>query len=79
MKESMKNRQAITESEKVGCYFCIEAFDSKEVTEFCDNGETGLCPKCGVDSLLPNQTDTKTLANLCEKWFTGVSKEDVQL
>ena len=71
VKLSMKNREQITESVQCGCYFCLEVFDGSEVTEWLDHGQTALCPRCGVDSLIPNETDEAYLIAACERWFTG--------
>jgi len=73
MKESIYNFNEIKKSSKCGCYFCIRVQDSKDVVDFCDDGTTGLCPNCGVDSLLPNETNLDTLAELNEKWFAEAS------
>ena len=73
VEESIRNREQIESAETVGCFFCLETFKGSEVTEFCDNGKTGICPKCGVDSLLPNEDSIDKLSALCEKWFTAPS------
>ena len=69
MKESIYNIDEIKKSSKCGCYFCISVQNSADVVEFVDDGTTGLCPNCGIDSLLPNETNLDTLAELNEKRF----------
>jgi len=77
---NFKNKAAILEHDQCGCYFCIEVFETKDITEWADGGETALCPKCGIDSLLPNETDIGYLGYLCEKWFTGIASiEEIEV
>ena len=55
-----------------GCYNCIEVFKGKEVEHFVDSGKTALCPKCGIDSVIPHQKDKEELSRLHCKYF-GIS------
>ena len=60
---SFKNRSALQESETAGCYFCCNTYPVTEITEYTDAnkagvGQTALCPKCGIDSVLPMTTLT---------------------
>ena len=73
MKESIYNIDEIKKSSKCGCYFCISVQDSADVVDFVDDGTTGLCPRCDIDSLLPNVVDLKVLSMLHEKWFSQAS------
>lgn len=36
---------------------------------WADDGETALCPQCGVDSVLPGVGDILFLALAYERWF----------
>lgn len=56
-----------------GCYFCQSIIKREDIEDTCDNGETAICPKCSVDSLLPGITDTELLAKGLERWFTRES------
>ena len=69
---SRNNRDKITDGVQCGCYFCIEVYDGAEIEEWADGGQTALCPKCGIDSVIPNETDKEYLTAACEHWFTGV-------
>ena len=51
-KYSIKNKEDINKSEKCGCYYCINIFDSKEIKHWIDNNQTALCPRCNIDSIL---------------------------
>jgi len=68
---SKHNRDELLKAKKVSCYFCIRHFDSSEITEWADKGQTGICPHCTVDALVPGEYDTNVLAKACEKWFGG--------
>ena len=57
------NRTAIRNSTECGCVYCMEIFDPQQVTEWCIDfdkakqqfcDDTALCPKCGIDSVIPN-------------------------
>lgn len=75
MDKSIYNAEDIKKSSKCGCFFCLSVQDSSDVVEFVDNGDTGLCPRCGIDSLLPNVTDMKVLKDRCERSFVEVSND----
>ena len=49
---TFKNRRSLLRSQQVGCFYCIQIFSPKDITEYIDNGKTGLCPKCGIDSVV---------------------------
>lgn len=82
-KFSSRNRQAIRESGEIGCFFCLERFPPAEVTDWTrerDARYTGLCPRCGIDSLLPSSKAVPyfngtfdwpmVLKNMQEYWFS---------
>lgn len=54
---SVSNKQNVLSSSMCGCFFCKKIFDSKLISEHYindKNGETVICPFCGVDSILPD-------------------------
>lgn len=69
-----KNKQAIEESQTCGCYYCCETFSKEDITEWTDNKQTAICPKCSVDAVLPQSAgiplDRETLKKLHDYWFT---------
>ena len=76
---SIHNKLPIQESHKVGCYSCCRIFKADEVIRFTDKDkfgrETGICPYCSIDSLLPDvQTNlSKTLlVRMYNHWFARV-------
>lgn len=56
-KLSMKNRNALQASNTCGCYSCLNKFDTNEIVQWTDNNQTAICPKCNIDSVLPQPTD----------------------
>lgn len=44
-----------------GCFHCLQVFEADEVMDWIDDGETPLCPLCGMDTVLPGETDLMEL------------------
>ena len=44
-----------------GCFHCLEVFEATEVIDWIDDGETPLCPRCGVDAVMIGVTDLMEL------------------
>lgn len=65
-----QNREAIKASEYAGCYACLAIFKSSDVTEWIEDtgGDTAMCPKCEIDSVVPNPT-LKLLKEAQAMWF----------
>ena len=65
--------KALIENNQCGCFCCTALFDSKEIYEWTDNGLTAICPKCGVDSILPQNKeyplDIFLLQQMEKRWF----------
>ena len=72
---SISNKQQIMSSNKCGCFFCKKVFDSGLVSGSYindKNGETAICPFCGVDSLLPDsqvELSDELLEDMYRVWF----------
>ena len=58
-----------------GCYYCLKVFQLKEVTKFIDDGETMLCPYCGVDAVLDGVNCSAVLRRQHKKWFSTAMNE----
>ena len=66
------NKELIITSKTCYCFYCKEKFDSTEVVEYIDNGQTALCPKCGVDTVLPDsikEVNDKVIDEMNKYWF----------
>lgn len=66
---AMKNRSRAEAAKQVGCYHCLEVFDSKEINEYTDGDETVICPKCHVDAILPHIVNKRELEKIHNYWF----------
>lgn len=70
---SSHNRYLVDISEQCTCFYCKHTIDSREITEYADNGQTAVCPKCGIDALIPDSIeeplDENTVAEMHEYWF----------
>ena len=72
---SLSNKESVLSSRTCGCFFCQEIFESHLISEHYIhdiNGETALCPFCGVDSILPDHKvdlSTDLLEEMYKVWF----------
>ena len=73
-KHSMHNRKEIRKSDVCGCFQCLKIYPASRVVEWTDKEETALCPKCGVDSVIGEESrypiTRKFLSNMYERYFT---------
>ena len=49
---SSMHRKALKRKQKCGCFYCERIFSSTDIKDWVDNGETALCPFCGIDSVI---------------------------
>ena len=70
---SYHNRGEIEQSSLCGCFSCKRTFLSSEVEDFIDDGETALCPYCGVDAVIGDasgfQPSEDFLRKMQERWM----------
>jgi hypothetical protein len=67
-RRSIRNRLA----GRCGCFYCLATFMAERVTDWADDGETALCPVCGIDAVLSSTADPVSpavLAQMHERWF----------
>lgn len=70
---SKGNKNAVQESDHVGCYACCENnINPTKIVNWVedDDGNTGICPCCGIDSILPNSPTDADLKAANEVWFS---------
>lgn len=48
------HRDDVAESEICGCFECLSLFGPHEIKQWIDLGRTALCPRCGVDTVIPD-------------------------
>lgn len=63
LKFSVLNRKAILNSSECVCIYCFKKMKPEEIIDFCigidpdtkeDREETGICPYCDIDTIIPN-------------------------
>ncbi len=54
---ALKNAGLLKESKRCGCYYCCRIYSPEEIIEWIEEKHsrvlTAVCPKCGVDAVLP--------------------------
>lgn len=72
-KHSSNHYMEIITSKWVGCFYCQNLFSYKDIKEWIENGETALCPRCGIDSCIGSASgynvDKPFLKEMHERWF----------
>jgi len=74
-KQSSYHRQEVLDVADATCFFCCQTFPSKQIEEWTDDGQTAICPYCGVDSILPFNMGTEALTAMHEYYF-GIETEE---
>jgi hypothetical protein len=64
---SWKARSRLEKVATCGCYYCLRTYSPKEIREWVDGQETALCPKCGIDSVVPYESSDGTDAEFALK------------
>ena len=67
---SFKNAHLINDDTDCSCYYCRTNYKGSEITEYFDDGETAMCPRCRVDSVLPEKNSIERLEELYKEYFT---------
>ena len=47
-----RNRDMLEADTECGCFHCLRVYDPAQIQKWIDNGQTALCPHCGVDSVI---------------------------
>lgn len=72
---STRHKKSILESPYAGCFFCKTLVPTRDITEWVHEDQTAICPKCGVDSLLPDNQyfpiTPELLQIMYEEYFTA--------
>lgn len=83
-KFAFNNKKPLQSSVQCGCVYCLKIFAPEEIKHWIDakdikrqEGQTALCPYCGVDSIIPDDNKTLTediLKQAKEYWFSPKKK-----
>ena len=72
-KHSSLHRPELERSSICGCFYCLSIFPPSEIVEWVDDGQTAICPKCPVDSVIGSASGypiTKEfLQRMHDHWF----------
>lgn len=68
------NRADLLAVKVAACFHCCTRFPRTRVMEWCDGGETALCPRCGIDAVLPDpchglDVTAELLHEMNKYWF----------
>ena len=70
---STHNRELIEASDRCYCFYCKSVMDSRDVKDYIDNGQTALCPKCDIDSIIPDgieeDVNEEIIDEMNQYWF----------
>jgi hypothetical protein len=80
-RHSIHHRAEILKSELCDCFHCLAIFTARETEDWTDwfnwIGETALCPKCDIDSVIGSPSGYPITVNflnqLREYWFQPAS------
>jgi hypothetical protein len=72
-KHSRLHRGDVLGSNLCGCFFCLNRFAPVQIVDWCDDGGTAICPRCGIDSVLGDKSGVAVteefLAQMKRRWF----------
>jgi hypothetical protein len=72
-KHSSMHRAELEKSDACGCFYCLTVFPPSDIVEWIDDGQTALCPKCPVDSVIGSASGypitEEFLEKMHERWF----------
>ena len=73
---SIYNKKELSGEKVCGCYYCLSIFSASEIEEWVDDGQTAICPHCGIDSVIsdtPNRPINKRLLKKMKRVFFAYS------
>ncbi len=72
-KPSIRHRAELEASNICGCFYCLSNYPPSEITQWIDDGQTALCPKCPVDSVIGSASGypitREFLQRMHDHWF----------
>jgi hypothetical protein len=76
-RHSIRHREEVIASQECGCFYCLTIFPPEEIENWVDEwegvGQTALCPRCGMDSVIGSQSGypitADFLAAMKSHWF----------
>lgn len=74
--KSSSHKDEILSGSLCGCFYCQQTYMPYKIVEWIvepDGGETAICPKCGIDSVLSSElpiSDKAFLDDMNSYWFS---------
>jgi len=76
-RHSSRHREEVLASGRCGCFYCRAIFEPSEIKGWVDEregvGQTALCPRCGIDSVIGSESGysitEEFLARMQAHWF----------
>jgi hypothetical protein len=68
-KLSFKNRPLLDLEHSASCFHCFYITPVSEIKEWTDDGQTAICPECGIDSLLPGEIGSRLIIKMSDRYF----------
>lgn len=69
---SFNNHKEIAAATHCGCYFCTEVYETKEIVEWTDYGRTAICPRCGIDAVVPGNVTREQLQEAHNRYLISL-------
>lgn len=51
-RHTANHREEVLQSSRCCCVYCGRDFNSADIDEWVDDGQTAVCPHCGIDAVL---------------------------
>lgn len=70
---SSYHRKDLEKDNICGCFYCLKIFSPSEIEEWEDDGNTAVCPYCGIDSVIGESSGfpitTVFFKEMHKEWF----------
>ena len=76
--KSWRNSSELSGAEICACFYCFKEFGPTEIVKWTDDGETALCPFCGIDSIIgfyAQSIDRDLLSQMHDRWFSRIIRQ----
>ena len=75
---SSNHKEQLLNDKKCGCFHCLSIFSPCEITEWVnDKSGTGLCPYCGIDSIIGESSGFPITNDFLEKMNLYWSRKQI--
>lgn len=70
---SSHNKSQIAAANTCYCFYCKRRISKDDIKDYTDDGQTAICPACGVDAIIPDSIeeplDDAVISEMNEYWF----------